>query len=162
MRPLLAVLILLALPAAAPAKGIHDSLRVEWRSIPDGLRAGETWAARFVLLAPNDTVLLLYDARPVVRLSSDAREVRAPARMRGNGEWVARVRLPAAGSYRISLEGFDPRDPQRFLAVEPPLRVPAAAAAPAPGDGRPPWPLLAAAPVAALGLVLARRRRPAR
>ena len=140
-RIALIALALLLLPAAAAAKGGPATVRLQWLTLPDGMRAGETWTARFALL--EDGVRITPEgAKPVLRVASGGHEAFTAATRRPDGSWVARVRFPDAASYEVSVQGFDPRDPYRFIDLGPPVAIGPAAApgtAPAEDGGGFPW-----------------------
>jgi hypothetical protein len=161
-RLALLLLVLLALPATAAAKGGHSDIKLQWLSIPDGTRAGETWTASFEFRDPNGNRLIMDNVHPVVRAVSDSDEVVVNA-VYGDtvGRYVAEVRFPSAGSYHVSLEQFDPRDPYRFIDMGPPVAIGAAVAPPLAGSTGFPWPILIVLGLAVPALLfIGRTRRP--
>ena len=150
MKPLALVLFaLLVLPAGALAKGGHDDVAVKWLTKPG---AGQTWRASFELVDPNGNRYITDAARPVVVASSETHEVRAPAAY-GDvaGRYVTDVRFPAAGTYEITLEGWDLRNPQRLAKLERAVRIEGSE------TGR--APLLGLLAIPLVGWLFARRRR---
>jgi hypothetical protein len=158
-RLAIALLVLLALPAGAVAKGGHHDVSIKWLTLPDGTRAGETWRASFEIVDPNGNRYIMDAARPVVRASGEGREVRARATYGAlAGRYIADVRFPTAGSYEVSVEGYDLRDPERFAALEPTsLIAPAAGTGKGAGAGFP-WAALNLLVIPLLGFLLTRRR----
>ena len=158
-RLALLLLVLLALPASAAAKGGHSDIQLQWLSIPDGTHAGETWVASFELQDPNGNRFIMDNVHPVVRASSATDDVVVNA-VYGDtvGRYVANVRFPAAGSYQISLERFDPRDPYRFIDMGPPVVVEAATPPPAGASADFPWPILIVLGLAVPALFIGRTR----
>jgi hypothetical protein len=159
MRILAVLIVLLALPAAAVAKGGDHGVHVNWLSAPDGTRAGGTWHASFEFLDPNGNRLIMDNVRPIVIATSDGAAISADAAFADvPGRYAADVRFPSAGRYEVALARFDPRDPHRFLDMGPPVAIGAAMAPHARRTGFP-WPLLIVFALAVPAVLLMRRTR---
>jgi hypothetical protein len=137
MRALaVALLTLLVLPVTAAGKGPNGPVRVLWNSTPENVRAGGTWDARLSLLqGPGG-----FDPgqrRPVIVVtdlgSGAERRVATSVDVPPN-TFKAKLTFPRAGSYRLAVARFDPRDPER-LAVGAPVEI-----APGPTHSTDAWP----------------------
>jgi hypothetical protein len=143
MRPLaLALLALVLLPVTAAGKDPDAPARVLWNSTPDGVQAGGAWDARLSLLqGPGG-----FDpgkARPVIVVTDLATHAERSVPMaidRPPNTFKATVPFPRAGLYEVAVAGFDPRDPERFIDIDPPVRIEPAPATASGGDGTPWWP----------------------
>jgi hypothetical protein len=153
MRPLaLALLALLLVPGSAAGKEPGAPVRVLLNSTPDGVRAGDAWDARLsVLQGPGG----FYGgkARPVIvvtRLATRAeRRVRMVVDVPPN-TFRATVPFARAGRYAVTVAGFDPGDPERFVDIGRPVLVEGATAAAASGGPWWPWAVVVAALLASV------------
>jgi hypothetical protein len=164
MRPLaLALLALLLVPVSAAGKEPEAPVRVLLNSMPDGVQAGEAWDARVsVLQGPGG-----FDggeARPVIavnRLATRA-ERRVPMVVDvPPNTFRATVPFPRAGRYVVTVAGFDPGDPKRFVDIGRPVLVEGATAAAASDGAWWPWAVVVAALLAS-AWTIRRLRVPAR
>lgn len=152
MRTFLTLVAVLAFPAAAAAGGFATA---GLAPPPDGLSPGDTWAAEVTIKAhgitPMEGLAPTLTIRGPETRTFDAKPTGTP------GVYVADVVFPVAGTYRYEVMDGYAGQVHSFAPVEVggPVGVPG-------GDGFPAWavaPVAAAAlALAALGLVLLRRR----
>jgi hypothetical protein len=154
MKRLLLGLALAALlvPSAATAGGFAT---VQLSSLPAGTDAGGTWTPTLTILQHGVTPL--DGLQPAVRIRDASGEIETfVARPAGEpGTYVADVRFPSAGTWRYEIwDGFSQTHTYSPVTIggggSSFATVPVAAA------------VLAVLLVAALGLAVARRRRPGR
>jgi hypothetical protein len=158
----LSLLALLLVPATAAGKDANAPVRALWNSSPENVGAGGTWDARLsVLQGPGG----LYGghARPVIIVTSLASHAERRVPMGVDvppNTFRANVTFPRAGLYEVAVGGFDPRDPERFIDIGPPVRIePTAAAANATGASWPWGPTVGAAIAVLLAGAATRSRR---
>lgn len=153
MRPLaLGLLALLLVPVSAAGKEPEGPVRVLLNSMPDGVQAGEAWDARLsVLQGPGG-----FDGgktRPMIgvtRLVTRA-ERRVPMVVDvPPNTFRATVPFPRSGRYVVTIAGFDPGDPERFVHVGRPVLVEGATAAAASDGAWWPWAVVVAALLASV------------
>ena len=161
-----ALLALLLVPVAASGKEPDAPVRVLWNSTPDGVRAGDAWDARLSLLqGPGG--LYAGKVRPAIVLTELA--TRAEGRVPmvvdvSPNTFRAVVEFPRPGRYKVAVTGFDPRDPERIVDIDRPVRVepaPKSMATAASGAAWWPWAVLVAALLAS-AWAIRRARGPAR
>jgi hypothetical protein len=147
-----ALLALLLVPVSASGKERDAPVRVLWNSTPDGVRAGDAWDARLSLLqGPGG--LYAGKVRPAIVLTELA--TRAEGRVPmvvdvSPNTFRAMVEFPRAGRYKVAVTGFDPRDPERIVDIDRPVRV---EAVPAARDASISWPWWLAAGAAGAALL---------
>jgi len=161
-RLTLAALLLLPLllPSGAAAKETTGAVVVSWNGVsPADTPAGGTWRAAFTLgSGPGDYYYYPEgDVHPVLVITGQDDRARRIA-ARPDGQWgnayVADVRFPEAGTFRISVTGFDARRPERISSWGS-AHIRAASSAASSDDGQTRWPWVLAVVVLLGGLLLA-------
>ena len=143
-------------------------MRVLWNSTPGDIHARGTWDARLSLLqGPGG--FSEAESRPVIVVTDLASHVERRVPMIVDvppNTFRATVAFPRAGLYEVAVAGFDPRDPERFTDVGPPVRIEPASPPAAAGDRCErrswPWTLAGGAAIAALLAVAFSRSLPRR